>query len=494
MSSPDAVQHVHSEGEFNRLVAGDRLVVVDFFAQWCGPCHAVAPAFASLASRYSHAAVFVMLDVDECRSVAMNCAVSAMPSFHFYRNGRKIDEVVGANLPALEAKVAELATAGGGAQAFGGTGRALGSSGAGSSAQGGGAVDRTVLQQALQRLGAPAPTATTHATASATAPTPAAGKSAAAPSPSSSAAAAAPSRPNLDTVAQLESMGFPEVRAVKACIATENASLETAMDWIFAHDEDADIDEPPPGYEAMIAPSEQQRQTAAGEHAERDQSERQQPSSTSSLTPEEQQRRLRELMQANREKRSVREEQHEREREQNRLRSGRDMDQAKRRQEEQQRKRDAEKRRHERAEDERERARLRQLLAQDRQTRLAEQQQQQPQAPQQRAYAEPQQAAEEEAEATTAAAPSRLSAAEQRSAARIQLRLPDGSRLEHEFAAGATLREVCALVQRERPDIGADIVLSNTYPRKRYSASELDLTLQGAQLFPRGALIVSRGR
>ena len=82
-----------------------RLAVVDFFATWCGPCRMMAPKFAALSEQHADVA-FASVDVDGMdQDIIRQCEVSAMPTFQFYRDGKKIDEIVGANPGKLEALI-----------------------------------------------------------------------------------------------------------------------------------------------------------------------------------------------------------------------------------------------------------------------------------------------------------------------------------------------------------------------------------------------------
>ncbi|WVY91318.1 hypothetical protein V8G54_036832 [Vigna mungo] len=73
-----------------------KLVVVYFTASWCGPCRIIAPIFEELAKNMPHV-IFLKVDVDELSSVAKEWSISAMPTFLFFKEGERVDEVVGGN-------------------------------------------------------------------------------------------------------------------------------------------------------------------------------------------------------------------------------------------------------------------------------------------------------------------------------------------------------------------------------------------------------------
>ncbi|OPL20848.1 thioredoxin-like 1-like protein, partial [Mytilus galloprovincialis] len=64
------------------------LIVVDFFATWCGPCVQIAPVYQKLSDEYSDC-IFLKVDVDEVEDVAAESGISAMPTFQCYKNGNK---------------------------------------------------------------------------------------------------------------------------------------------------------------------------------------------------------------------------------------------------------------------------------------------------------------------------------------------------------------------------------------------------------------------
>ncbi|KAF8790160.1 Thioredoxin-2 like protein [Argiope bruennichi] len=76
------VHAIADENDFNSQLeaAGDKLVVVDFHATWCGPCKMIAPFFQDLAEEFKDV-VFLKVDVDEVEDVAGQYNVSSIPKF-----------------------------------------------------------------------------------------------------------------------------------------------------------------------------------------------------------------------------------------------------------------------------------------------------------------------------------------------------------------------------------------------------------------------------
>jgi thioredoxin 1 len=95
-----------TDENLNDVVGKHPLVVVDCWAQWCGPCHMIAPVIDELAGDYAGKIVFGKVNVDENRGVAEQYGVMSIPTLLVFKNGKLVDQIVGA-LPrqSLEPKI-----------------------------------------------------------------------------------------------------------------------------------------------------------------------------------------------------------------------------------------------------------------------------------------------------------------------------------------------------------------------------------------------------
>ena len=85
-----------SEKNFDETVSGNKPVLVDFWATWCGPCQFMLPVFDKLAKKYGQSVKFGRLNVDDNQGIAMRFDVYAIPTFIVFMNGKAIDRAVGA--------------------------------------------------------------------------------------------------------------------------------------------------------------------------------------------------------------------------------------------------------------------------------------------------------------------------------------------------------------------------------------------------------------
>ncbi|CAG8702201.1 23361_t:CDS:2 [Cetraspora pellucida] len=100
---------IKSLDEFNAQLeeAGDQLVVVDFWAEWCGPCKFIAPKFEEFSTKYTNVK-FLKVNTDDQSEIAGQQSITSLPTFRFFKNCKRCDDVIGANATKLEEKIQEL--------------------------------------------------------------------------------------------------------------------------------------------------------------------------------------------------------------------------------------------------------------------------------------------------------------------------------------------------------------------------------------------------
>lgn len=86
-----------SDGNFEDLVIkSDKPVIVDFWAEWCGPCRMVGPIVNEIGDDYKDTAVVGKLDVDSNPEVTMKYGIRNIPTVLFFKGGEVVDKQVGA--------------------------------------------------------------------------------------------------------------------------------------------------------------------------------------------------------------------------------------------------------------------------------------------------------------------------------------------------------------------------------------------------------------
>jgi thioredoxin 1 len=78
------------------VLQSDKPVLVDFWAEWCGPCKMIAPALNELAGEYAGKAKIAKLDVDSYNMIAGQYGIRSIPSLLIFKGGRVVDQIVGA--------------------------------------------------------------------------------------------------------------------------------------------------------------------------------------------------------------------------------------------------------------------------------------------------------------------------------------------------------------------------------------------------------------
>ncbi|KAF5017467.1 hypothetical protein F66182_10601 [Fusarium sp. NRRL 66182] len=103
---------IASKGQFDSLLKSSRIVVADFYADWCGPCKQIAPFYESLADTLSRPNIvtFVKVNSDNNPDLSQEYSVSSLPTFLVFRDGKVIDQVQGADPQRLKSVLQKLAT------------------------------------------------------------------------------------------------------------------------------------------------------------------------------------------------------------------------------------------------------------------------------------------------------------------------------------------------------------------------------------------------
>jgi thioredoxin 1 len=78
------------------VLDNDKLTVVDFWAEWCGPCRAIGPIIEDLSKEYAGKVQVGKLNVDHNPEVSINYGITSIPAILFFKNGQMVDKLVGA--------------------------------------------------------------------------------------------------------------------------------------------------------------------------------------------------------------------------------------------------------------------------------------------------------------------------------------------------------------------------------------------------------------
>lgn len=98
-----------SKENFEQLLQSELPLVIDFWAEWCGPCRAISPIVEELAEEYAGKVNIGKCDIEENDDIVMKYAVRNVPTIVFVKDGQLVDRQVGSCKKAdLEAKIAKL--------------------------------------------------------------------------------------------------------------------------------------------------------------------------------------------------------------------------------------------------------------------------------------------------------------------------------------------------------------------------------------------------
>ena len=95
-----------TDANYKELLAQDKLVVVDFWAEWCGPCRSISPAVDELAAEFEGKAIIGKYNVDDDNALSSEMGIRNIPTLLFFKGGKLVDKQVGASSKAdLKAKI-----------------------------------------------------------------------------------------------------------------------------------------------------------------------------------------------------------------------------------------------------------------------------------------------------------------------------------------------------------------------------------------------------
>lgn len=93
----EVIKHVKSKEEFEKLIKGNKPVLVDFYAEWCGPCQMMGPILEEMGETYKNIdkVEIVKVDIDKLREVSRDYDVMSVPTFMIFKDGKTVQSFVG---------------------------------------------------------------------------------------------------------------------------------------------------------------------------------------------------------------------------------------------------------------------------------------------------------------------------------------------------------------------------------------------------------------
>ena len=88
--------HQATLGNISEILKGEKPVIVDFWANWCAPCHAVTPTLKKIAKKFQDQVTVAKVDIDSNRDLASQFQITSLPTLVFFKSGKEWDRITGA--------------------------------------------------------------------------------------------------------------------------------------------------------------------------------------------------------------------------------------------------------------------------------------------------------------------------------------------------------------------------------------------------------------
>ena len=87
---------IATNATFDELLKDEKLVIVDFWAVWCGPCRMISPILDQISEEMADKVTVVKCNVDDCEDITMRYRIMNIPTLLYFKNGEMVDRTVGA--------------------------------------------------------------------------------------------------------------------------------------------------------------------------------------------------------------------------------------------------------------------------------------------------------------------------------------------------------------------------------------------------------------